>query len=229
MRKFFAVVSAAAVLLTGCSAGGEPASTVFSVMRPESVPQSETSALNSGNSDNSAVSGASSSSYDMGLPQEELENASKNIWLFGKKLSLPCRFEEFGVDFSVGDEHSYQMKDDLIVFLYYKGEVIGEVVLENCTNEDPNKAAKKVVQLALGNAADNPVSTEGWYNNEIFFDVLGITMRSKLDDVEKLLGKPSKKRTTGEKTRYVYNISDTKYIEFTFIDEKIVEFVIESR
>ena len=229
MRKFFTAVSAAAVLLTGCAAGGEPASTVFSIEQPESVPQSETSALNSGNSDNSAVSGASSSSCDMGLPQEELENASKNIWLFGKKISLPCRFEEFGGDYSVGDEHSYQMKDDLIVFLYYKGEVIGEVVLESCTAEDPNKAAKKVVQLALGNAKDNPVSTEGWYNEEIFFDVLGVTMKSRLDDVEELLGKPSVIREKGDKTRYVYNVSDNKFIEFTFIDERIVEFVIEAR
>lgn len=225
MKKLFAATAAAVILLTGCASGGEPSSTVFSIEQPESVPQSETSMINS---DDPANSGASSSS-ESGSSQEELENAFKNIWLFGKKLSLPCRFEEFGEDYSVTDEHAYQMKDDLIVFLSYKGEVIGEVVLENCTAEDPNKAAKKVVQLALGNAADNPVSTEGWYNEEIFFDVLGVTMKSHLDDVEELLGKPSVIRKKGDKIRYVYNVSDTKFIEFTFIDEKIVEFVIESR
>lgn len=228
MKKLFAAAAAAAILLTGCSSGGEPASTVFSLDKPESVPQSVPSATNSSNSDNSANSGASLSS-NSGISRQELENASKNIWLFGKKISLPCRFEEFGDDFSVGDEHSYQMKDDLIVFLYYKGEVIGEVVLENCTVEDPNKAAKKVVQLALGNAADNPVSTEGWHNEEIFFDVLGVTMRSKRGDVEELLGKPTRKRTDGKKERCVYRISDTNFIEFTFISGKIVEFVIEAR
>lgn len=228
MKKLFAAI-AAAVLLTGCSSGGEPFSTVFSLYRPESVPQSGSGESDPLNSDNTEDPSSSSSSSDHGLFQQELENASKNIWLFGKKLSLPCRFEKFGEDFSIGDEHSYQMEDDLIVFLYYKGKVIGEVILENCTAEDPNKAAKKVIQLALGNGADNPVSTEGWYNEEIFFDVLGITMRSGLEDVEKLLGEPSKKRITGKKTRYVYNVSDTKFIEFTFIDGKIVEFVIEAR
>lgn len=235
MRKYFFALVCCVLLLSGCE-GGSPnvSSTVFN--EPWSGDDSQIPG-SSDVSDSSESSDSSDSTDNSGnvssepkISESELKNADKNVWLFGKKLSIPCRFEEFGNNFSLGEQYFYELDNDLLAFLYYNGAVIGEVILENCTKEDPNKAAKRVVELALGDAENNPVSTVGWHNNEIFFDVLGITMRSTPDDVQELLGKPQKnRRLSSGKTLVTYKISDEKYIEITYKDDQIVEFVIESR
>lgn len=224
MKKFFALIIGALVLLTGCSGGPEPISTVFG--DPWSNPIFSDGGEEPVSSDTSDSSDSSTASE----PQSpDLSGAARNVWLFGKRIPLPCRFNEFGEDFTLGEEYFYQLNKDLIAFLCYKGEVIGEVILENCTEEDPNKSAKKVVQLALGDAQTNPVKTDGWYNDTIYFDVMGVTMDSGFDDVKKLLGDPTKKEGLDRNIRVSYKISDSKYIEITFRNDRIVEFVIESR
>lgn len=230
IKKYFAALACCVFcvfLLSGCD-NGSPlvTSTVFNEpWSGDPEPDSPESSDVSDNSDNS-----SSSSSETKVSEEELESADKNIWLFGQKFSLPCRFEAFGANFSLGEQYFYQIGDDLLAFLQYNGAVIGEVVLENCTKDDPNKPAKRIVQLALGDAKNNPVSTAGWHNNEIFFDVLGITMKSTPSDVEELLGKPTEaQQLSAKKTLNIYTISDAKFIEITYKDDKIVEFVIESR
>lgn len=231
MKKYLSALVCCILLLSGCDSGSPiVTSTVFQGPWSGDPEDSEviesTVSLNSTDISNSAEN----SSSEPKVSKTELENADKNVWLFGKKISLPCRFEAFGDSFSLGEQFFYQVDKDLLAFLYYNGAVIGEVILENCTEDDPNKAAKRVVQLALGDAENNPVSTVGWHNNEIFFDVLGITMRSTPDEVEELLGKPTSKRTlSAKKTLVSYKISDGIFIEITYKDDQIVEFVIESR
>lgn len=232
MKKYFAVfVICAVLLLAGCGlASPSVSSTVFKgPWSGEPDTQISDSADVSDSTDSSGGSDFTSSNPE--VSKTELENAAKNVWLFGKKITLPCRFEEFGEDFSLGDQNFYQLdNNDLIAFLNYKGKVIGEVILENCSEEDPNKSAKKVIQLALGDAKNNPVNIDGWHSGEIYFDVLGITMKSTSGEVEELLGKPTKKRQlSGKRSLVTYKISDEKYIEITFKDDKIVEFVIESK
>lgn len=223
MKKYFALLIGALVLLTGCGGGPEPTSTVFG--EPWSNPIFSDSYDESVSSD---ISDSSVSSEPQNS-QPDLSSAARNVWLFGKRIPLPCRFNEFGEDFTLGEDYFYQMNKDLIAFLCYKGDVIGEVILENCTEEDPNKSAKKVVQLALGDAQNNPVKTDGWYNDTVYFDVMGVTMDSGFDDVKKLLGDPTKKEGLDRNIRVSYKISDSKYIEITFRNDRIVEFVIESR
>lgn len=227
MKKFFAAIIAALLLLTGCA--GDPAqitSTVFNEPWSGGEPSEGTSDPESGSSaDNSDESGSLSSDTS----KIDLDGAAENVWLFGKKISLPCRFEEFGEDFSLGEEYFYQMHSDLIAFLCYKGEIIGEVILDNCTKDDPNKAAKNVTQIALGDAENNPVKTEGWYNKEIYFDVMGVTMKSGLNDVTRLLGEPTKQQGTDRNTLISYKITNKKFIEITLKNGRIVEFVIESK
>ncbi len=225
MKKYFAALIAALMMLTGCA--GDPAqitSTVFNEPWSGGEP-SESSSDPESSADNSYESGAASSD----TPKIDLDGAAENVWLFGKKISLPCRFEEFGEDFSLGEEYFYQMNSDLIAFLCYKGEVIGEVILDNCPEDDPNKYAKYVTQIALGDAENNPVKTEGWYNEEIYFDVMGVTMKSSLDKVTELLGEPTKQQGTKRNAMLSYKITDKKFIEITFKNGKIVEFVIESK
>ena len=230
MKKYFAALTCCILLLSGCDSGSpSPSSTVFSFPSPDNSDISDISDI-ADSSDSSDSQDNSSSTSETKVSKTELESADKNIWLFGKKISMPCRFEEFGANFSLGEEYFYQAEKDLLAFLEYNGAVIGEVLLENCTEEDPNNSAKKVIQLALGDAENNPVGTVGWHNNEIFFDVLGITMRSTPDEVEELLGAPAKKsKLSPQKTLVTYNISDGKFIEITYKDDQIVEFVIESR
>lgn len=227
MKKFFAAIIAALMMLTGCA--GDPAqstSTVFNEPWSGGEPSESSSDTESGSSaDNSDESETSSSDTS----RIDLDGAPENVWLFGKKISLPCRFEDLGEDFSLGEEHFYQMYSDLVAFLCYKGEIIGEVILDNCNKDDPNKYAKYVTQIALGDAENNPVKTDGWYNEEIYFDVMGVTMRSSPDDVTKLLGEPTKQQGTKRNALVSYKITNKKFIEITFKNGKIVEFVIESK
>lgn len=226
MKKYFAVIIAALLLLTGCA--GDPAqstSTVFNDPWSGGEPSESSSDSESGSGADSSDKSESSSDS----PKIDLGGAAENVWLFGKKISLPCRFEEFGEDFSLGEEYFYQMNSDLIAFLCYKGEVIGEVILDNCTKDDPNKYAKYVTQIALGDAENNPVKTDDWYKEEIYFDVMGVTMKSSLNDVTKLLGEPTKRQGTNRNARVSYKITNKKFIEITFKNGKIVEFVIESK
>ena len=234
MKKYFAALVCCVLLLSGCDSGSpSPSSTVFSGSWMDHDREiSDFSDIYDipGSSDSSDSSDDLSASSEPKVSKTELESADKNVWLFGKKLSFPCRFEEFGADFSLGEQYFYQAENDLLAFLQYNGAVIGEVLLENCTEDDPNKPAKRVVQMALGDAETNPVGTVGWHNNEIFFDVLGITMRSTPDDVEEQLGVPTEKRQLStKKTLVIYKISNEKFIEITYKDDRIVEFVIESR
>lgn len=238
MKKYFAALVCSVLLLSGCDSGSpSPSGTVFSGswMDPDREISDRFDISDNSDSSDSLDSSDSSdslsaSSSEPKVSKTELESADKNVWLFGKKLSLPCRFEEFGANFSLGEQYFYRAGNDLLAFLQYNGAVVGEVLLENCTEEDPNKSAKRVVQLALGDAENNPVDTVGWHNNEIFFDVLGITMRSAPDDVEELLGAPTEKRQlSAKKTLVTYKISNEKFIEITYKDDQIVEFVIESR
>lgn len=227
MKKYFAALICCVLLLSGCDSGSpSPSSTIFNGPPPDG-PDTSDIAVSTDSTDSADNSSSASAPKVSGA---ELESADKNVWLFGKKLSLPCRFEEFGANFSLGEQYFYQVEDDLLAFLIYNGAVIGEVMLENCTEDDPNKPAKKVIQLALGDAENNPVETVGWHNNEIFFDVLGITMRSTPDEVEEILGAPAKKsKLSSKKTLVNYYISEEKFIEITYKDDQIVEFVIESR
>ncbi len=234
MKKYFAALIAAVMLLTGCSGDpGQPSSTVFngpwdqpsriSDSGGESSQTSGSSAEDPGGSD---VSGSDPKTED---PKPDIGNTARNVWLFGKKIPLPCRFEEFGEDFSLGEEHFYELKDDLIAFLCYKGEIIGEVILDECTKDDPNKPAKRVIQLALGDAEEYPVKTDGWYSKEIYLDVLGITMNSTPDDVRKVLGEPTSESGSKAKRLIIYKEEDGKYIEFTFKNNEMVEFVITNK
>lgn len=231
MKKYFAALFAAVMLLTGCSGGpGQPLSTVFnepwSGDSSSQISGGESSQMSGDSADNSGGSDSSSNSED---PKPDIVNAAKNVWLFGKKISLPCRFEELGEDFSLGEKHFYELKGDLIAFLCYKGEIIGEVILENCTKDDPNKPAKRVIQLALGDAKEYPVKTKGWYSKEIYLDVLGITMNSSLDDVRAVLGEPTSESGPKTKRIVIYKEEDGKYIEFTFKGDEMVEFVITNK
>ena len=151
MKKYFAALICCVLLLSGCDGSSPgPSSTVFN--GPPGDPDSSDIINSSDSTDSTNSADNSSSSSDPEVLKAKLESADKNVWLFGKKLSLPCRFEEFGADFSLGEQYFYQAEDDLLAFLQYNGAVIGEVMLENCTEEDPNKPAKRVVQLALGDA-----------------------------------------------------------------------------
>ncbi len=233
MKKCFAALVAAVMLFTGCSGDpGQPSSTVFNGPWDQSSRISDSggeSSQISGGAENpggSDVSGSDSNSED---PKPDIVNAAKNVWLFGKKIPLPCRFEELGEDFSLGEEHFYELKDDLIAFLCYKGEIIGEVILDECTKDDPNKPAKRVIQLALGDAKEYPVETEGWYSEEIYLDVLGITMNSSLDDIRAVLGEPTSESGPKTKRIVIYKEEDGKYIEFTFKGDEMVEFVITNK
>lgn len=230
MKKYFAAIIATLLLLTGCA--GDPAqstSTVFNEPWSGGEPSGSLAAPESGSDSSDVPGGSGVSSDDDSTPKIDLSGAADNIWLFGKKISLPCRFEDLGEDFSLGEEYFYQINRDLIAFLCYKGEIIGEVILDKCTEDDPNKYAKNVTQIALGDAANNPVRTDGWYNSEIYFDVMGVTMNSSLKDVEELLGKPTKQQGADRNARLTYKITDKNYIEITFKSGKIVEFVIESK
>lgn len=226
MKKYFAALIAAVTLLTGCSGDhGQPFSTVFN--GPWSGdPSSQISGGESSEISGAENSGSDSNSED---PKPDIVNAAKNVWLFGEKISLPCRFEELGEDFSLGEKHFYELKGDLIAFLCYKGEIIGEVILEDCTKEDPNKPAKRVIQLALGDAKEYPVKTKGWYSKEIYLDVLGITMNSTPDDVREALGEPTSESGPKSKRIVSYKEDDKKYIEFTFKNNEMVEFVITNK
>ena len=227
MKKYILALVCCCLMLSGCVSGSHSAaSTVFQGPWSGDPEVSESTVT----ADSMVGSESSDSGSVSQISKTELENADKNVWLFGKKILLPCRFEEFGENFSLDGHYFLQAGDDILAFLCYNGNVIGEVVLENCTADDPNKYAKRVVQLALGDSENNPVSTVGWHNNEIFFDVLGITMRSAPDEVTELLGEPTKKQQlSGNKLLVTYRISDEKFIEITYKDGKIVEFVIESR
>ncbi len=233
MKKYFAALFAAVMLLTGCSGGpGQPLSTDFNEPwsgAPSSQISGDPSSEISEGADNPGGSDASGGGSDSEDPKPDIVNAARNIWLFGEKISLPCRFEELGEDLSLGEKHFYELKGNLIAFLCYKGEIIGEVILEDCTKDDPNKPAKRVIQLALGDAEEYPVKTEGWYSNEIYLDVLGITMNSSLDDIRAVLGEPTSESGPKAKHIVIYKEEDGKYIEFTFKGDEMVEFVITNK
>ncbi len=233
MKKYFAAFIAAVMLLTGCSGDpGQPSSTVFNEPwsgDPSSQISGGESSQISGGAENSGGSDESGGGSDSEDPKPDIVNAAQNVWLFGEKISLPCRFEELGEDFSLGEKHFYELKGNLFAFLCYKGETIGEVLLENCTKDDPNKPAKRVIQLALGDAEEYPVKTEGWYSEEIYLDVLGITMNSSLDDIRAVLGEPTSESGSKLKRLVIYKEDDGKYIEFTFKGDEMVEFVITNK
>lgn len=230
MKKFFAALLGAVVLLTGCSGDPAPSSTFFSdSWHPPGMSDTQSDPVSFEESDSSSDSSDSSDGSGSSESQPDLSKAAQNVWLFGKRISMPCRFDELGEDFTLGEKYFYQMNKDLIAFLCYKGEIIGEVILEKCTEADPNKYAKTVVQIALGDAKNNPVKTSGWYNETIYFDVMGVTMDSGFDEVKKLLGDPTNRQGTGKNILVSYKISEDEFIEISFKNDRIVEFVVESR
>jgi hypothetical protein len=73
----------------------------------------------------------------------DFDKAMDNIYLCGKKISLPTTLEELGSDFTFESifkpSYASSEKEDVLTGLSYKGEEIGSFILLNCTPENFNE------------------------------------------------------------------------------------------
>ena len=160
----------------------------------------------------------------------DFDESMQNIFLFGKKISLPCKFEDWGDDFSLDEKVLVPVKgtDNLVVALLYKGDTIAMITLQDCQKEDTNKKSKTVIRLSLGDSFNNPITDSNWYNEVIEVDFLGITFNSTQEDVQRILGAPTPKESAYYRDRLVYEKSESKLVQVKVLDGKIVEITLSN-
>ena len=133
----------------------------------------------------------------------DFDEAIQNINLFGKKISLPCKFEELGEEFTL-ESGVPVFESDLLYLLHYKGERIGSVVLKNCNiNEKPDD--KDIIALDLDN-----------YFIDEQFSVMGIGFNSTRNEILKTFGSPFKQNDM----QLYYGLSFDKNVCFMFLDDE---------
>lgn len=206
LKSKTAALFAAAILLcglTGCD-GGETSSAVHN--SSASAAQS-TAAESSKEIQSAAVSSDNAGSSDAQSEQSvvktefDFDKAVKNISLFGHKISLPCRWSDFGEDFS-HDETYYPSGNDVMCGLLYKGKKIGDVFFANCSGKDGTAEIEKkpIICIIFGFTnygppyADNRqkyLENLGYYTDLLELSVGNISMSSVKNDIIKELGEPS--------------------------------------
>jgi hypothetical protein len=135
----------------------------------------------------------------------------QNIYLFDKKISLPCTVSEMGEEYTLS-ENFFEMPDTTHVFynLYYLGDEIGSVTISEEDSDDEYNSEIKSIHL------------EEFDENEKKFniDILGISFQSTKTDIENIFGKPDKLSDT----KIVYYSEDKNSYIYFYIQEKSEKF-----
>ena len=141
----------------------------------------------------------------------DFDEALKNISLFGKDISLPCTFGELGGNYTLGTSYSFILDDDGVLkgdtlfLLYYKGEQIGDIILDDCMPDD-EKSEKKIAVLHVSRRRVDNIDIPGIYTKGIGFD-------STRNDIKDTFGVPSEEN----EMRLDYNgASENQFIRFKF-------------
>lgn len=207
LKSKTAALFAAAILLcglTGCD-GGETSSAVHN--SSASAAQS-TAAESSKEIQSAAVSSDNAGSSDAQSEQSvvktefDFDKAVKNISLFGHKISLPCRWSDFGEDFS-HDEMYFESDDGMMCSLRYKGKQIGTILFGNCAGEENTDKIEQnpVMLIVIGftnygypyNSSDlKYLESTGYYTGLLELDLGGVSMSSAEKDITAKFGEPSK-------------------------------------
>ncbi len=176
-----------------------------------------------------AKSGNTGSSDDQNGAQSEFDfdEAVKNITLFGQQISLPCKWSDFGEDFS-HDDIFIPADDDLSCNLLYKGKKIGVIFFGNCDVEHSDEIeTKPVVCISVGHYDYGyPYDEEEldwldraeYYTGLLEFGFSEFTMGSTEDVILKVLGTPND-RPDGFNCHYLVYDYDNGYLLFIINDD----------
>ena len=129
-----------------------------------------------------------------------MEELTDNISLCGEKITLPCKLSDIKEKFDVSDldlpdgRHSFT--------LIHKNKDVAIAYCDIYENDD-------VVITNICYGLNTKISG---------INIMGITEKSKSDDVEKILGKPNYTQDDGDGYRYIFE--DNKQVMFHFDKEK---------
>jgi len=107
------------------------------------------------------------------------------IYINGKNVHLPCKFEEFGDGFEISiDEYTNFYEDENYAFLNFKYNdvMIGGMNIDNCNNQDELKSGDIIY---LGCSTDY---LEDGSDNRVPISINGVTIGSSKEEVENHLG-----------------------------------------
>lgn len=129
-----------------------------------------------------------------------MEELTDNISLCGEKITLPCKLSDIKEKFDVsytdlpGGGHN--------CILSHKNKDVAIVSCDAYENEDA-----VITNISYG----LHMKISG-------INIMGITEKSKADDVEKILGKPNYTQDNGDSYRYIFE--DNKQVMFHFDKKK---------
>lgn len=189
----------------------------------QSVPESET--------DISAEQSSAPTEFD-------IEDAVKNITVFGSKISLPCTITDFGEDFSLDEEGYLAVFDDVASCgILYKGKTIGCVSMIDYTDGD-DLNDKLIVSIDFGFIETyldtNEALKEKYYESHNMYyglievDFGGFTFESTEAEVESVFGEAYKR--DDDSVRYELSFDDRRIVaEIVFHQGKVKRIIILSR
>lgn len=191
----------------------------------------------------SSVSDSVSSEQVDSSAKINIDEAVKDITLFGHKISLPCTIKDLGEDFSLGAEgtlfeNGMEFDGKLMIDILYKGDILGAVTLPNYRQGD-ELGDKQITSLFLGYATDKELLGEsgykkllemlGYYSDTIEWNMAGITFDSSKEMIFNALGEPDEigDYISSDSEMLRYKFTDG-IIEFGFVKKSLVVIGLES-
>lgn len=177
------------------------------------------------------------SSEQSSAPTEfDIEDAVKNITVFGSKISLPCTIGDFGEDFSLREENMSVFDDIASCGLLYHGKSIGVASMTDYKDGD-DLNDKQIVSIDFGFIETyldtNEALKEEYYENHNMYyglievDFGGFTFESTEAEVESVFGEAYKRDE--DSVRYELSFDDRRIVaEIVFHQGKVKRIIIRS-
>lgn len=149
--------------------------------------------------------------YDGTFNEEVFQHITKNIELFGHKVSMPCTLADLGEEFSTGEDNPYvDTEYSFVIYsLYFNEQQIGQITY-NCDHELSETELKTLPFCNL--------SVSQYTADQNDSSISGFTLQDTFQQVQDALGTPTD--ASG------YNDNGKGYVRYALTESQNISFFI---